>query len=132
MNAFNDGIIDCFIRKDELALTTDLLSYIQKLHIHYFVDMTKPFLTHLEADYKLPQSDPIFINFFYDWCRNNEIIEYYLIDKNGTFLTINKDGHAKYFLTHTDRSLETFTELYQEDKEVSSFVQSVILTCPVF
>jgi len=126
IDAFNDGIIDCFIRKDELTLATDLLMHIQKLNTKYFTEITKHLLTHLEADYKLPQSDPVFIDFFNEWCSNNKILEHYLIDKNGNFLTINESGCVQYFLIHTDRSLNAFTELYAEDKEVDIFVQAVV------
>jgi CheY-like chemotaxis protein len=126
IDAFNDGIIDCFIRKDDPMLVAELLRHIKKLNTQYFSEMTKPFLAHIEADYKLPQSDPDFIGFFDQWCMKNKICEYYVIDKNGTFLTINDSGHQQYFLAHTNRSLNVFTELYAEDKEANIFVEPVL------
>jgi CheY-like chemotaxis protein len=126
IEAFNDGIIDCFIRKDEQMLATDLLMHIKKLNFQYFAETTKHLLAHLETDYKLPQSDPVFINFFNKWCLDNKICEYYVIDKNGTFLTINEGGNIQYFLAQTNRSLNVFTEIYAEDNEDSTFIQSLI------
>jgi CheY-like chemotaxis protein len=125
VDAFNEGVIDCFIRKDEMNLFENLLKHIKKLNAQYFTDITKHLLAHLQADYKLPHSDLAFINFFNKWSRENEIFEFYIVDKNGTFLTKNKSGSIKYFITHTDRSLNVFTDLYAEDKEVNTFIESV-------
>ncbi len=125
VDAFNDGVIDCFFRKDNLALSADLTTQITRLQKQYFTDVTKHLLSHLEVDYKLPQSDPVFIEFFDEWCKGNQICEYYVVDKNGTFLTINANGAIKYFITHTDRSLNNFTEIYTDVDEVNLHIQSV-------
>jgi CheY-like chemotaxis protein len=125
VDAFNKGIIDCFIRKDEPTLSADLISHVKRLQLQYFIETSNPLLSHLEADYKLPQSDPQFSDFFEQWSKENNIHEYYLIDKNGILLTQNKSGEVKYFITHTDRSLDTFTKLYAEDLEVASFIEDI-------
>jgi CheY-like chemotaxis protein len=125
VEAFNKGIIDCFIRKDDPMLAAELTGYIQKLQLQYFVDLSCPLLSHLEVDYKLPQSDPQFFDFFEIWIKENNIREYYLLDKNGTFLTKNQHDEVKYFIAHTDRSLDIFSNLYAEDRDVSGFVDAV-------
>lgn len=127
VEAFNSKIIDCFIRKDEVELQKKLVYHIEELQKQYFKTITGYLLFHLEADYYIPQSDPIFIEFFYEWCKKNNITEYYLIDKYGTLLTITENGRISFFIIHTDRSLEAFIELYSHDDthEINFLIQSV-------
>ncbi len=123
--AFNEDLIDCFIQKDSQTLVQDILFHLKRLSQQYFIDRSRQLLNHLETDYPLPLSDPIFIAFFEEWCRNNEIQEYYLIDKNGNFLLIDKEGKKSRFIIHTDRTLGNFLELHQDDKESASFIDAV-------
>lgn len=125
INAFNEGIIDCFVQKDNLMLVQDLMTHISRLQTSYFVNMTKPLLFYLETEYKLALSDPAFIAFFYKWCQLNQVSEYYIMDKNGTILTIDKNGKAKYFVIHTEQTLDAFVQLYAEDDDVSQFICSI-------
>ena len=125
--AFNEGLIDCFIQKDSPTLAEDVLFHLKRLSQQYFVDHSRQLLNHIETDYPLPLSDPIFIKFFEDWCQKNEIQEYYLIDKNGNFLLINKNGNKTYFIVHTERTLDNFIQLYHDDKESAFFINKVKL-----
>jgi hypothetical protein len=48
-----------------------------------------------------------------------------LIDKNGNFLLINKEGQKSHFIIHTDRTLCDFVELHHDDKESAFFINAV-------
>jgi CheY-like chemotaxis protein len=125
VTAFNEGLIDCFIQKDSQTLAQDILFHLKRLSHQYFVDRSRQLLNHLETDYPLPLSDPIFISFFEEWCKKNEIQEYYLIDKHGNFLLIDKEGKKSYFIIHTERTLGVFIEFHQDDKESAPFIRAV-------
>jgi YesN/AraC family two-component response regulator len=125
--AFNEGLIDCFIEKDSQTLIQDILSHITRLKQQYFIDRSRQLLNHLETDYPLPLSDPVFIDFFQEWCKKNEIQEYYLIDKYGNFLLVDNKGKKSYFIVHTDRTLSNFIESHQDDNEVTAFIREVEL-----
>ena len=127
VTAFNEGLIDCFIQKDSKTLAQDILFHLKRLSQQYFVDRSRQLLNHLETDYPLPLSDPIFIDFFEKWCKKNEVKEYYLIDKHGNFLLIDKEGKKSYFVVHSERTLSDFIELHQDDKESASFIRDVQL-----
>ena len=126
IDAFNEGIIERFVRKRDCNFISDLNFYINRLTTQYFCDITKPLLSHLEADYFLPQSDPIFIDFFVQWAQINNIVEYFLFDKNGSMLAINKQGEAFYFVIHTERSLEAFIELHEEEKDAQFLISTIV------
>lgn len=111
ISAFNDNTIDRFIRKDSATLVKDIQKHIFDLKHQYFYEQTQPLLSHLEVDYKLPQSDPVFINFFQNLCATHLIKEYYLIDKNGSLILVDNENKISYLIIHTDRSLNEFIKL---------------------
>lgn len=125
VRAFNDGMIDRFIRKDSLDLPEELQSYTKTLIRQYFCEQTNVLLSHLEVDYSLPLSDPVFVSFFDAWCEKNKIVEFYLIDKQGSFLVVNEQKETRYFVVHTDRSLDRGVQLYSDNPQGTSFIQSV-------
>ncbi len=123
--AFNDNIIDRFIRKDSPTLTEEIQNHIYTLTHEYFCSFTRGILTHLEVDYRLPLSDPIFVKFFQQWCDRYEINEYYLIDKHGSLMGKSKQGTFFYLILHTDRSLKAFTELHDDVKDAEALLHSI-------
>jgi CheY-like chemotaxis protein len=113
INAFNDGLIDKYIPKN-IAVPEKLESTIQNLTRQFFVEKTKNLLAHLETSRLTPLSDPIFIEFFYNWCSLNNITEFYLINKNGSYLTKNKDGKTIYLIIMSEHAKKEFVSLNDE------------------
>lgn len=125
ITAFNDNSIDRFVRKGDCNFSSSLNLYIRQVTTQYFCDLTKPLLTHLEAEYRLPQSDPVFIDFFDKWVCINNIVEYFVFDKNGSMLAVDQQGKLFYFVIHTEHSLEAFCELHNADKTVKLFINAI-------
>ncbi len=125
VDAFNKGLIDCFICKDNPNLDQELQNQIKRLQRQYFIDRSTPLLNHLESGFRLPQSDPAFADFFEKLCLEKNIIEYYLSDKNGGMLLVNSEGITQYLMIHTDRTLNEFIDLYENDTEHTFFLQSI-------
>lgn len=115
--AFNENIIDHFIQKDSKTISDDLIQSVNNLTHQYFFERTKALQDHLETREPLPLSDKKFILFFQNWRKENNITEYYLIDKTGSFLCIDATGKKLYFVIHTNKTLNTFVELYEEETE---------------
>jgi CheY-like chemotaxis protein len=114
VDAFNEKLIHHFIRKDSATLLEDIQASIEELSLYYFSEQSKPLLKHLETKYLLPVSDKIFQKHFLNWKAKNDIIEYYLIEKFGSFLCFNSKGETYYFITHTKDSLQYFLSLCEE------------------
>jgi len=122
--AFNEGIIDCFLQKDSPTLIDDIKKHLCILKDEYFLDQSKSLLLHLETDKKIPLSDPIFVSFFKSWCKENEIQEYYLFDKQGNMQVVNSKGKS-CFVIHTDNSLDQFCEIYGDNQDASHLIADV-------
>ncbi len=125
VHAFNEGIINCFICKDDSNIDVSLTNNINNLTREYFIERTLPLLNHIESDFKLPHSDKIFVNFFEELCKDHKVKEYYLADKNGSIIMLTTDNLIKYFIIHTDRTLDKFVELNKNIKEAAFFVRSI-------
>jgi CheY-like chemotaxis protein len=93
IEAFNMGLIDKFIRKDH-NITEKLQKYINELIYFYFYEKTTHLISHLETSKPSLLSDFHFVNFFNTWRRENHVEEFYLINRQGSFLV--KDNNGKY------------------------------------
>ncbi len=127
INAFNERIIDCFIRKDSPSLAYDIQFHLNILTQQYFSNNTNQLLKHLETENLVPASDPIFVTFFKEWCNTHHIHEFYFIDQNANFLLIDKYKQKTYFIIHTDRTLENFIDLHEDNSDVIEFLTDVKL-----
>ncbi len=88
-------------------------------------NITKYLLTHLEADCLLPISDQTFIDLFNQWCKKNNICEYFIIDQNANFLLVDKTGKHSFFVTHTERTLKNLIEMYEDSREALTLLSSI-------
>jgi CheY-like chemotaxis protein len=127
VKAFNDKLIDCFVQKtaNNQFLLENLKTYIDIQEEKYFIEKSAHLHNYLLAERALPLSDRAFIDLFHRWCEHHNIKEYYLVDKNGNFLLIDQDGKQFFFIIHTDHSLNTFIEPYEDDDDLTKFIQSI-------
>jgi len=123
--AFNAKTINRFIRKENSNLINELKYYIKTLSREYFCDITAPILAHLEADHSMALSDQKFVKFFDQWCYKNKIKEFYLIDKYGSYLTIDDSKNAYYFVVNTEESLNEFTAVNSDNHDMNYILNQV-------
>lgn len=110
IDAFNEGIIDKFIEKDK-NVTDKLQNSIRDLSYLYFYEKTKNLLSHIETSRPSPLSDEVFIDFFYRWCESINCNEFYLINKQGSFLVKDKNGLSTYFIVMSEHDKNEFVNL---------------------
>jgi CheY-like chemotaxis protein len=118
ISGFNQNYIQHYIQKGTANLEEKLIAQLQKSTYYYFQKITAPLLSHLEVENVLPLSDPLFVNFFLDYCARKNIREYYLIDKQGSFLCVDNSGKHFYFVMHTDRSLDALDTMCFSNNEL--------------
>lgn len=114
IDAFNEGVIHCYLRKDTPTLINNLNTFIESLSKEYFRNLTHHLSSHIEIESLFAFTDPAFAKYFSQWCIDNGVKEYYLIDKNGSTLAFDKAGKQYHFIVHTDKSLDDFYELYDD------------------
>lgn len=110
VDAFNNGLINKFIKKDHDA-SNNLKKYIDELTHQYFYDKTKNLLNHIEVPNPSPLSDQAFISFFIEWCQSNQIKEFYLINRQGSFRVKDKCGKSFIFIVMSEHEKNNFVKL---------------------
>jgi len=111
IDAFNHGIIDKYISKSENNVIEKLKEAINELSHQYFYDRTKNLLSLLESSRFSPLSDPVFIEFFFNWQQTNSLQEFYLINRHGSFILKNNEKKHKYLIVMTEAAKNEFLKL---------------------
>ena len=117
IEAFNINLIDRFVRKGNKNMKEHLSEYLDELSLLYFQKASLPLLQHLETNERLPQSDPVFVHFFLDYCKKNSIQEFYLIDRQGSYFCVDKNNKKSTFIIHTEKSINYWIELNREEAD---------------
>jgi len=112
IDAFNNGIIDGYLRKDAPDFLIKLQHITSELEWAYFTDLCKIISDLPEFDY-LKNSD--FIKFFIDFITNKNITDFYLTDKQGAFCTYNAAGVKEYFIIRNTTQLQQLSDFAADD-----------------
>lgn len=118
VDAFNNSIIDKFIRKDTFHLHQELLKAIVEMQFKHFQKISRYVIDSLQSS-NLPipsflQSEN-FISFFKDILLKNQIIEYYLLNNFGDFIMLNKTGEISYLVVRDDETFEDIISIAQDE-----------------
>lgn len=128
IEAFNEGSIDKFILKNTPNLMEVLVKNIRELQMDYFLNLSEIALNKI-ADFSKHNlsclSDPIFVEFFKNLCVSNKIVEYYLMDAQGSFLLLDAMGKPSVLAVGDEELLSTYQELAQDDHAASFIVNSL-------
>lgn len=133
---FNNGVIDKFVKKSTPELIKVLTQTIKELEDKYFINLSQVIINKMNgsSDNLKRLGDISFVNFFNQLCHEKLIVEYYLIDEQGSFLLIDGKG-ASYRLVIVDNSeMENFYESATTEKAPKAIldVLSNKVKMPVF
>lgn len=114
IEAFNQGLINAYIRKHEPGIYDLLNNHIFSGQQNYFRALTNPPLDIIFKKWATAIFDPKFTNFFKNFIKEKKIVEYYLIDLVGSFLCLTADGTPNILYTFNEESLEQNLEAIEE------------------
>lgn len=117
IQAFNRGLIQYFIRKQDPDALDLLDNYILDSQLRYFKSLSQGLIRQISHETSAI-NDPAFVELFQKITKENNICEHYLFEGTGSFLMMNQDGHPSALFTFTDELLgqndEMIDELTQE------------------
>ena len=121
--AFNQGLIDHFIKKDAPDFVEQLHGAIDKLMRDYFYEQSHTFMEALIKSPTCVLSDARLINTLKEYMQKNNIIEYYLLNETGSFLMLEADGKPHWFAVVSENEIAEDYEFasgedYQPDPKV--------------
>jgi CheY-like chemotaxis protein len=122
VNAFNDGLVDFFIRKDDPNFPHKVKDSIANLEWKYFTELSS-------IVYDLPQfsylKNPHVFNFFKEFIKENNISAFCLIDTQGTFLAQTPNGQKKHILIRSYDQLKDLALVAKEDGATADVIRNL-------
>jgi CheY-like chemotaxis protein len=117
IQAFNNGIIQKYIRKDSLAFYEELNQAIHELQRDYFAELSEVVINSIIRDPEFASTcidDPAFIDLADKICQSQNIVEFHLTDTQGSFLLLDKDGVPSWLVVADEPQMQMYYELSQE------------------
>lgn len=113
--AFNEGIIDRFIKKNAPMFEFELNNAINSLQFKYFCDLTKNLTDSLSLSEDCALNDPVFIDFFKELIWKHNFVEYYLIDEYGSFLLLDISGKPSWLVIKSNNIVKQYYHIAEDN-----------------
>lgn len=111
IEAFNEGVIDRFVRKSDAAVVAKINKHIHDLQPLYFKDNADVMIQTLGANTLPFLEDPEFVRYFHSLCQKTKTVEYYLTDKPKGFLLVSEDAAVSQLLILSAEDLQVHHEI---------------------
>jgi len=111
VQAFNEGIIDNFILKNDPDVINVMNNTIRDLQQRYFQEISEMTVQALAVDSPTFLKDPLCAKFFKQFCQQHGIVEFYLTESTGSFLLLDIDGTPSVLIIKTTDDMQMLCEI---------------------
>lgn len=119
IKAFNDKEIHRYVSKGEPDYLKKVSQYVNELQTEFFLDFSKFILDSIKESENAVFQNKSFIDLFNKVVRENEIVEYYLLDESGSFLMLDAEGKNQIWLIIKSKSdFSYFYEIVENDADL--------------
>lgn len=109
INAFNEGLIDYFLIKEE-GVINKLLLVIEEMQNNFFSSLPSNVLLDI-----LPSRDkPSIVGFYQKIISDFNVIEFYLLDRCGSILMITKENEVLTLVISTTQDLDDYASVAED------------------
>lgn len=122
LEALNRGIIHQFVRKHDLNLGNILNEVIEVGQQHFFRQATRRTMDTLAGDTIF--SDPAYLNLVERLCQQLNVIEYYLLDTQGSLLMFDSCGNQHVLFMASDTLQDSLAEIATEIQAPADVIES--------
>jgi CheY-like chemotaxis protein len=98
ISAFNEGVIDCFLQKQDSNVSTALRREIKRLQAEYFAEISDPIKRALELRKPSFFADPSFAKLFNEVSEANGIVEHYVCANPPGIMMRDAEGVESFLL----------------------------------
>ncbi|HET6321479.1 MAG TPA: response regulator [Hyphomicrobium sp.] len=104
--AFNEGVINCFLQKQDASVTLALRREIRRLQEEYFEEISAPISNALALEEPSFFADPGFISLLREVMDENQIVEHYVSATPPGVMMRDADGNELFLLVSHGESLD--------------------------
>ncbi len=116
LDALNQGIIHQFILKNSPDVAGLLNQGIIKLQLDYFEALSEGIIKPLLVDSSSVLNKPVFIEFFYNVCKQYNIAEFYLYDASGSYLMLDYSGIPSWLVVKNAMEMDDYYDLARDSQ----------------
>lgn len=107
IGAFNEGVIDCFLQKQDSSVTYALRREIRRLQEQYFAEIGAPIHHALSLGQPAFFDDPNFLELFSEIKEKNDIVEHYICNAPPGVMMRDSEGDESFlFISDAARAKE--------------------------
>lgn len=131
VEAFNLGVIDQFILKSVSQMSQVVTQAIRDQQMKYFEKQSEDVLnSSYEQSRKLEAmlSDPAFMALFKKLCEDRKIVEYYLLESEGSYLLMDEKGKGSIFVIKSQEAIDDYYDLAVHGEDVPASVLDSLKT----
>lgn len=125
VQAFNEGLIDSFILKNNPDVIATMNETLQDLQQRYFLENSDMMVRALASDSLSFLKDSLCSDFFRALCQKHNIVEYYLAETSGSFLMLNAKGEVSWLVVKNEEDLTMLSELAEDNNAPAEVVEQV-------
>ena len=96
IGAFNEGVIDCFLQKQDSSVTYALRREIKRLQEEYFEEVSRPIKSALSLRQPWFFEEPLFLELFREIAEKNAIVEHYICASPPGVMMRDVDGNESF------------------------------------
>ncbi|EKE01610.1 MAG: two component response regulator [uncultured bacterium] len=128
IEAFNAGVIHQFIQKNDCDFTSKLHNAIYELQEKQFEEHSDIIIKSLLTNrHSVGLGDPLLIDFLKKFFKENNIVEYYLVNDSGCFLMADARGNLSWMVIKSEEEMKQYTAIAIDnygDQKVIEALQS--------
>lgn len=125
IKAFNDGVIDRFISKDDLDFAHKIRTMVADLKQAYFIDCSHHLMQNVTTNIVSCLKNKNFIEFLQVIFRRQNVTEYYLVDANGSLLLRNQSGQYDWLILKSEPEMHGYFEVARDNEVEQSVVTAL-------
>lgn len=109
--AFNDGLINKFILKEDPNVFQALDQAIQVLQQDYFTQLSDSIIKNINVSLSSLLGQKNYQTFFSSFIKDNNIREYYLSDLAGSFLLVSHANELIWLVVQSEQDMNNFYQI---------------------
>ncbi len=114
IQAFNEGVINQFVNKKDADIGKRVNEFLINVQKRYFSELSEIVVESLVRDPGRNGlcclTDPLFIEFFTEFCAKHHVIEYYLLDTSGSFMFLDFKGKPSFLVVQNKEDMRTICD----------------------
>jgi CheY-like chemotaxis protein len=121
--AFNEGVIDCFLQKQDASVTYALRREIKRLQDEYFAEICEPINSALALQRPCFFSDPSFVKLFNEVAEKNGVVEHYVCASPPGVMMRDAEGHESFLLISDVESANSQAKVAESQSAPADLLQ---------